>query len=194
MGKRGLTSVLSSLDMELGRFTTISHLTHKCGGKDKRTTRKAEKETAEMGQCSFKCTLVLDKLKAEHAQGITTDTSLWKSKNSSCYVTSTDANDRNLSTNMVTGASQANCAVLIAAAATGVEVEAGISKNGQHQEQALLAHTLAAKQPTGDNRMDSTEPSSSQKRKEEVAMEVSRYNKKIRYTLPQQLLNFWLEQ
>jgi translation elongation factor EF-1alpha len=48
--------------------------------------------------------------------------------------------------------------VLIVAAGTG-EFEAGISKNGQTREHALLAYTLGVKQLiVGVNKMDSTEP------------------------------------
>merc|ERR1712062_238737 len=47
--------------------------------------------------------------------------------------------------NMITGTSQADCAVLIVAAGVG-EFEAGISKNGQTREHALLAYTLGVKQ------------------------------------------------
>ena len=57
---------------------------------------------------------------------------------------------------------QADCAVLIVAAGTG-EFEAGISKNGQTREHALLAYTLGVKQLiVGVNKMDSTEPPYSQ--------------------------------
>lgn len=53
---------------------------------------------------------------------------------------------------------QADCAVLIVAAGTG-EFEAGISKNGQTREHALLAYTLGVKQMiVGVNKMDTTEP------------------------------------
>ena len=46
---------------------------------------------------------------------------------------------------MITGTSQADCAVLIVAAGVG-EFEAGISKDGQTREHALLAYTLGVKQ------------------------------------------------
>merc|ERR1711974_236079 len=47
--------------------------------------------------------------------------------------------------NMITGTSQADCGVLIIASGVG-EFEAGISKNGQTREHALLAYTLGVKQ------------------------------------------------
>ena len=76
---------------------------------------------------------------------------------------------------------QADCGVLIVAAGTG-EFEAGISKNGQTREHALLAYTLGVKQLiVGVNKMDSTEPPYSQKRFEEIKKEVSTYVKKVGY-------------
>ena len=47
-------------------------------------------------------------------------------------------------TSWKTGTSQADCSVLIVAAGVG-EFEAGISKNGQTCEHALLAYTLGVK-------------------------------------------------
>ncbi|KAK1339378.1 hypothetical protein QTO34_020061, partial [Cnephaeus nilssonii] len=82
---------------------------------------------------------------------------------------------------MVTGTSQADRAVLIVAAGAG-EIEAGISKNGQTCEHALLAYTLGVKQLiVGVNKMDSIESPYSQKRYEEIVKEVSTYIKKVGY-------------
>lgn len=65
------------------------------------------------------------------------------------------------------------------AAGTG-EFEAGISKNGQTREHALLAFTLGVKQLiVGVNKMDSTEPPYHEARYEEIKKEVSSYIKKI---------------
>ena len=58
--------------------------------------------------------------------------------------------------NMITGTSQADCAVLIIASGTG-EFEAGISKDGQTREHALLAFTLGVRQLiVAVNKMDTT--------------------------------------
>merc|ERR1712079_342180 len=60
--------------------------------------------------------------------------------------------------------------------------EAGISKNGQTREHALLAYTLGVKQLiVGVNKMDSTEPPYSQARFEEIQKEVSGFIKKVGY-------------
>lgn len=67
------------------------------------------------------------------------------------------------------------------AAGTG-EFEAGISKNGQTREHALLAYTLGVKQLiVGVNKMDTTEPPYSESRFDEIKKEVSSYIKKIGY-------------
>merc|ERR1712004_679376 len=141
-----------------------------------------EKEAAEMGKGSFKYAWVLDKLKAERERGITIDIALWKFETDKYYVTIIDApGHRDFIKNMITGTSQADCAVLIVAAGVG-EFEAGISKNGQTREHALLAYTLGVKQLIVTvNKMDSTEPPYSQARFEEIKKEVSSYIKKIGY-------------
>merc|ERR1712107_698814 len=62
------------------------------------------------------------------------------------------------------------------------EFEAGISKNGQTREHALLAYTLGVKQLiVACNEMDSTEPPYSQARFEEIQKEVSNFIKKVGY-------------
>merc|ERR1712152_39542 len=155
---------------------------YKCGGIDKRTIEKFEKEAQEMGKGSFKYAWVLDKLKAERERGITIDIALWKFETGKYYVTIIDApGHRDFIKNMITGTSQADCGVLIIASGTG-EFEAGISKNGQTREHALLAYTLGVKQLiVAVNKMDSTEPPYSQARFEEIQKEVSGFIKKVGY-------------
>merc|ERR1739838_157491 len=136
MGKGKIhISVVVVGHVDSGKSTTTGHLIYKCGGIDKRTIEKFEKEAQEMGRDFIK--------------------------------------------NMITGTSQADCAVLIVAAGTG-EFEAGISKEGQTREHALLAYTLGVKQLIiGVNKMDSTSPPYSEARFKEIEKEVSGYIKKI---------------
>ncbi|XP_050406313.1 elongation factor 1-alpha-like [Patella vulgata] len=168
--------------VDSGKSTTTGHLIYKCGGIDRRTIEKFEREANEMGKGSFKYAWVLDKLKAERERGITIDIALWKFATGKYYVTIIDApGHRDFIKNMITGTSQADCAVLIVAAGTG-EFEAGISKEGQTREHALLAYTLGVKQLIiGINKMDSTEPKYSEARFNEIVKEVSGFIKKIGY-------------
>jgi len=168
--------------VDSGKSTTTGHLIYQCGGIDKRTIEKFEKESQESGKGSFKYAWVLDKLKAERERGITIDIALWKFETPRYYVTIIDApGHRDFIKNMITGTSQADCGVLIIASGTG-EFEAGISKNGQTREHALLAYTLGVKQLiVAVNKMDSTAPPYSQARFEEIQKEVSGFIKKVGY-------------
>ncbi|XP_063408026.1 elongation factor 1-alpha-like [Mytilus trossulus] len=168
--------------VDSGKSTSTGHLIYKCGGIDKRTIEKFEKEAAEVGKGSFKYAWVLDKLKAERERGITIDIALWKFETTKYYVTVIDApGHRDFIKNMITGTSQADCAVLIVAASTG-EFESGISANGQTREHALLAYTLGVKQMiVGVNKMDNTEPPYSEPRFNEIKKEIGGYLKKVGY-------------
>jgi len=183
MGKEKVhISVVVVGHVDSGKSTTTGHLIYKCGGIDKRTIEKFEKESSEMGKGSFKYAWVLDKLKAERERGITIDIALWKFETTKFYVTVIDApGHRDFIKNMITGTSQADCAVLIVAAGTG-EFEAGISKNGQTREHVLLCFTLGVKQLIcAVNKMDSTEPKYSEARFTEITKEVRAYVKKVGY-------------
>lgn len=168
--------------VDSGKSTTTGHLIYKCGGIDKRAIEKFEKEAQEMGKGSFKYAWVLDKLKAERERGITIDIALWKFETVKYFVTVIDApGHRDFIKNMITGTSQADCAVLIVASGVG-EFEAGISKEGQTREHALLAYTLGVKQLiVCCNKMDTTAPPFSQARFEEIKKEVSTYIKTVGY-------------
>ena len=123
---------------------------------------------------------MLDKLKAERERGITIDIALWKFETPRYYVTVIDApGHRDFIKNMITGTSQADCAVLIIASGTG-EFEAGISKDGQTREHALLAYTLGVRQMiVAMNKMDTVK--FDEGRYNEIKKEVSNFIKKVGY-------------
>jgi elongation factor 1-alpha len=182
--------------VDAGKSTTTGHLIYKCGGIDKRTIEKFEKEAKEIGKSSFKYAWVLDKLKAERERGITIDIALWKFETPKYYFTIIDApGHRDFIKNMITGTSQADVAVLVIAAGTG-EFEAGIAKNGQTREHALLAYTLGVKQMiVCVNKMDDKSVNWGEARYNEIKNEVSNFVKKIGYnpeTIPFVPISGWL--
>jgi len=168
--------------VDAGKSTTTGHLIYKCGGIDKRAIEKFEKEAAELGKSSFKYAWVLDNLKAERERGITIDIALWKFESPKYAFTVIDApGHRDFIKNMITGTSQADCAILVVASGVG-EFEAGISKEGQTREHALLAFTLGVKQMiVAVNKMDDSSVMYGQSRYEEIKNEVSAYLKKVGY-------------
>jgi elongation factor 1-alpha len=168
--------------VDSGKSTTTGHLIYKCGGIDKRTIEKFEKEAAESGKGSFKYAWVMDKLKAERERGITIDIALWKFETAASVFTIIDApGHRDFIKNMITGTSQADAAILIIAGGVG-EFEAGISKEGQTREHALLAFTMGVKQMVVCiNKMDDKSVNWGEARYSEIKKEVSDFLKKIGY-------------
>ncbi|CAD2221775.1 elongation factor 1-alpha [Angomonas deanei] len=170
--------------VDAGKSTATGHLIYKCGGIDKRTIEKFEKEAAEIGKSSFKYAWVLDKLKAERERGITIDIALWKFESPKSVFTIIDApGHRDFIKNMITGTSQADAAILMIDSTQG-GFEAGISKDGQTREHALLAFTLGVKQMiVCCNKMDDKTVQFSQDRYNEISKEVGTYVKKVGYNL-----------
>mmetsp|Transcript_4407 Transcript_4407/g.13987 ORF Transcript_4407/g.13987 Transcript_4407/m.13987 type:complete len:447 (+) Transcript_4407:72-1412(+) len=168
--------------VDAGKSTTTGHLIYKCGGIDKRTIEKFEKEAAELGKASFKYAWVLDNLKAERERGITIDIALWKFESPKFYFTVIDApGHRDFIKNMITGTSQADIAILVIDSSVG-GFEAGISKDGQTREHALLAFTLGVKQMiVACNKMDDVSVKYGEGRYKEIKQEVSGYLKKVGY-------------
>jgi len=170
--------------VDSGKSTSTGHLIYKCGGIDKRTIEKFEKEAEEMGKASFKYAWVLDKLKAERERGITIDIALWKFESEKSVFTIIDApGHRDFIKNMITGTSQADVAILMIASPSG-EFEAGWSKEGQTREHALLAFTMGVKQMiVCCNKMDSKGADYAEKRYLEIKDEVSLYLKQVGYKI-----------
>jgi len=168
--------------VDSGKSTTTGHLIYKCGGIDQRTLDKFEKDAEIAGKGSFKYAWVLDKLKAERERGITIQITLNKFETPKYHCTIIDApGHRDFIKNMITGTSQADLAVLMISSQAG-EFEAGISKEGQTKEHALLAFTLGVKQMiVGINKMDHPTTNWGQGRYDDIKREASEFLKKTGY-------------
>ncbi|GAU38329.1 hypothetical protein TSUD_61900 [Trifolium subterraneum] len=165
-----------------GKSTTTGHLIYKLGGIDKRVVERVEKEAIDMSKHSFKYAWLLDKLKAERERGMTIDISLSKFQTAKYYCTVIDSpGHRDFIKNMTTGTSQADCVVLIIDSTNG-GFQAGISKDGQTHEHALLAFTLGVKQMICCcNKMDATTPKYSKGRYDEIVNELAGYLENVGY-------------
>jgi elongation factor 1-alpha len=165
-----------------GKSTTTGHLLYLTGVVDDRTIKAFEEEAKKMGKETFKFAWVLDNLKEERERGVTIDLRFLKFETKKYYFTVIDApGHRDFVKNMITGASQADGAVLFVSAKRG-EFEAGIGAGGQTREHAFLAFTLGVHQlVVAVNKMDDTLVNWSQERYEEIKNEVSSLLKTVGY-------------
>lgn len=167
-----------------GKSTTIGHLIYKCGGIDKKTIDKYERDANELGLTSHKFAWVTDNLQAERERGMTIDITLWKLSSKKYDFTIIDTpGSRGFIKNMITGTGQADVALMIVDATQG-NFESGISREGQTREHALLAYTLGVKQMiVAVNKMDDATVNFSERRYEDIKQSVSYCLKKIGYKL-----------
>merc|ERR1712086_39800 len=168
--------------VDSGKSTSTGHLIYLCGGIDERTIQKYQKEAELIGKGSFAFAWVLDKLKAERDRGITINITLTKFETEKHHYTIIDApGHRDFIKNMITGTSQADVSVLMISSQAG-EFEAGVSKEGQTKEHALLSFTLGVKQMVvGINKMDHPSCNYSKERYEEIKKEATTFLKKGGY-------------
>jgi len=167
-----------------GKSTTIGHLFYLTGTVSERVAKTYEEESKKMGKEAFKFAWVLDKLKEERERGLTIDLAFLRFETPKFFFTVIDApGHRDFVKNMVTGASQADAAVLFVSAKRG-EFEAGIGPGGQTREHAFLAYTLGVNQLiVAINKMDDTSVNWSQERYQEIKNEISRMLKMVGYNV-----------
>ncbi|MEM3616922.1 MAG: translation elongation factor EF-1 subunit alpha [Candidatus Bathyarchaeia archaeon] len=165
-----------------GKSTTTGHMLYLAGVVDERTVKAYEEEARKLGKETFKFAWILDNLKEERERGLTIDLRFLKFETKKYYFTIIDApGHRDFVKNMITGASQADGAILFVSAKRG-EFEAGIGPGGQTREHAFLAFTLGVNQlVVAVNKMDDPTVNWSQERYNEVKNEVARMLKMVGY-------------
>ena len=165
-----------------GKSTTMGHLLYLAGAIDDRTIKAYEEQAEKLGKGTFKFAWVLDSLKEERERGLTIDLRFLKFETPNYFFTVIDApGHRDFVKNMITGASQADAAVLFVSAKKG-EFEAGIGPGGQTREHAFLAFTLGVRQlAVAINKMDDPTVNWSKERYEEIKNEISRMLRLVGY-------------
>ncbi|MEM1709899.1 MAG: translation elongation factor EF-1 subunit alpha, partial [Sulfolobales archaeon] len=165
-----------------GKSTLTGHLLLKLGFIDEKTRKEVEEQAKKAGKESEKYAWFLDRLKEERERGLTISLSFMKFETPKYYWTIIDApGHRDFVKNMITGASQADTAILVVSAKKG-EFEAGMSPEGQTREHIILAKTMGLDQIiVAVNKMDITEPPWSEARYKEVVSVLTKFMKGLGY-------------
>jgi len=159
-----------------GKSTLVGRLLMDRGFIDEKTIKEAEEAAKKLGKESEKYAFLLDRLKEERERGLTINLTFMRFETKKYFFTVIDApGHRDFVKNMITGASQADAAILVISAKKG-EYEAGMSAEGQTREHIILAKTMGLDQIiVAVNKMDLTEPPYDEKRFKEIVDQVSKF-------------------
>jgi len=165
-----------------GKSTLVGHMLLKLGAIDEKTAKEVEEAAKKVGKESEKYAWFLDRLKEERERGLTIALTFMKFETPKYYWTIIDApGHRDFIKNMITGASQADVALLVVSAKPG-EFEAGMSPEGQTREHIMLAYTMGITQMVvAITKMDITEPPWSKERYEQIVKDLKKFMGRLGY-------------
>jgi len=166
--------------VDSGKSTTTGRLIFELGGLDARTLEKLQAEANALGKSSFAFAFFMDRCKEERARGVTIQCTLKEFFTPSWHYTIIDApGHRDFIKNMITGASQADVALLLVPADGNfaVSVAKGNHKageiQGQTRQHARLLNLLGVKQlVVAVNKMDCDTANYGKARYDEIAEEM----------------------
>ncbi|KAL7073267.1 hypothetical protein ACQ4LE_007170 [Meloidogyne hapla] len=131
--------------VDAGKSTIGGQLMYLTGMVDKRTLEKYEKEAKEKGRESWYLSWALDTNEEEREKGKTVECGRAYFETEKKHFAILDApGHKSFVPNMISGAAQADIAVLVISARRG-EFETGFDRGGQTREHAMLAKTIGVK-------------------------------------------------
>ncbi len=156
-----------------GKSTTVGRLLYDTKAVTEQDMKKIKEEVTKYNRATFEFAFVMDQLKEERERGITIDIMHRDFQTPKYYFTIIDApGHRDFVKNMITGASQADAAVLVVSTPDGVQ--------SQTREHAYLAKVLGISQIiVGLNKIDAA--GYSKEKYEEAKTKVSELLKSVGY-------------
>ncbi len=168
-----------------GKSTSMGHFLFDLGVVDQRMIEEFAKESEKTGAGdSFKYAWVLDELKDERERGVTIDLAFQRFETQKYDWTLIDApGHRDFIKNMITGASEADAAVLVVSAKKGEE-DVALGPGGQAREHAFLLRTLGVTQLVACiNKMDDQTVKYSEQRYNEAKQDIENLLKTVGYDI-----------
>lgn len=173
MAKKEHLNLIFIGHVDSGKSTTVGRILYETGAISEQVMNKMKDEAAKLGKATFEFAFVMDSLREERERGVTIDIAHKEFETPKYYCTIIDApGHRDFVKNMITGASQADAAVLVISVKDGVQP--------QTKEHAFLAKVLGINQiAINMNKMDAV--NYSQAEYDKVKAEVEKLLKGIGY-------------
>jgi len=177
---KGHVSIVICGHVDSGKSTTTGRLLYELGGIDERELAKLRQETENLGKASFAFAFFMDRQKEERERGVTITCCTKEFFTDRWHYTIIDApGHRDFIKNMISGAAQADVALLMVPADGNftTAIQKGDHKQGviqgQTRQHARLINLLGVKQIIcGVNKMDSDVAQFKEARYTEVADEM----------------------
>jgi len=181
MAEKTHLSIVVCGHVDAGKSTTTGRLIFELGGIEQREMDKLRAEAKVLGKESFAFAFYMDKSKEERARGVTIACTTKEFYTPSYHYTIVDApGHRDFIKNMISGASQADCCLLMVPADGNftAAIARGNHKlgevQGQTRQHARLINLLGVKQLiVGINKMDCDTAKYSQERYNEIKDEMA---------------------
>jgi len=178
-GKEHLSIVICG-HVDSGKSTTTGHLLFELGGIQERELEKLKAEADRLGKSSFAFAFFMDRQKEERERGVTISVTTKEFFTEKWHYTIIDApGHRDFIKNMITGASQADVAMIMVPADGNftTAIQRGNHKagevQGQTRQHSRLINLLGVKQIIiGVNKMDCDTAGYKQSRFDEIANEM----------------------